>query len=137
MSILSVVHCLAVCMMPISCYDIHLHQPSCANLLPSSAQHQIKLQLSWAEFALFPLSPTTRPPTHPRKVYILTFSNPSQLKASSQLVHSYLPASWQPKLVRASHKIPICVSHTRRIIHAFCVCGVFQNKKNFIIFMQS
>ena len=35
------------------------------HLLPSSAQPQLKLQLSWAEFALFPLSPTDHPPTHP------------------------------------------------------------------------
>ena len=33
-------------------------------LLPSSAQPQLKLQLSWAEFALFPLSQTDHPSTH-------------------------------------------------------------------------
>ena len=31
-------------------------------ILPSSAQPQLKLQLRWAEFALFPLSPTDHPP---------------------------------------------------------------------------
>ena len=41
------------------------------------AQHQIKLQLSWVEFALFALSYPTQPPTHPGKVCILTFSNPN------------------------------------------------------------
>ena len=30
-------------------------------LVPSSAQHQLKLPLSWAEFPLFPVSP----PIHP------------------------------------------------------------------------
>ena len=36
------------------------------NIFAKLSPAQLKLQLSWAEFALFPLSPTDHPPaTHP------------------------------------------------------------------------
>ena len=74
-------------------------------MLPSSAQLQLKLQLSGAEFDLFPLSPTTQLPSFPPNPPInlgpvlnllnLTENKPCHrwLSMQTQLVVSYLPAS--------------------------------------------